>query len=281
MNILKMREEITPLVLLVDDKVNAMQSTVSLIGSLGCSVVVARSADEAIKVIMSSPSLDLVFTDVDLIGNVRIKDKSGVAVATFAKQVDNELPVFGYSSKFEDEELDEKDKENFDNYYYKGVTGIEKKEEMYNSIRSMAIKHKEKRFNKMLELFNTLNKEMVIGTKNFDNIFRLATELEEIPFRQINEAITTKGYKLVTIYPEPSKKLSKPFLVWIHNEEKYSEVEVYGYSDLFCFGDSEDEAINNLLIIMEGFLEDMRSDSEEKFIGPALKIRNFLINIFN
>lgn len=279
--ILELTTEVHPFILFVEDRDKARDYGTLFLKELGCSVVAVKNADEAIKMFMLSPNLDLVFTDIDLLGVEGKDDKSGVDLARFIKQLNCDLPIIGYSSKFDDNGLDINEKLLFDGWFGKGKMVVQELFEMYTNLKKKANEHKIKRFDEISDIFNGLIKRNVIENESFGKAIEIAFKFGETPFNQIDEAMNGTGYKLICVNSESYTRLTKSILVWIRVDDNLCETEVYGHSDLFCFGDSQNEAVHNLLILMEGFYEDMRLDSENNYSGPALKIRRFLFNIFN
>lgn len=47
-----------------------------------------------------------------------------------------------------------------------------------------------------------------------------------------------------------------PILVWLRAESDTSIAEAYGFPELYSHGDSKEEALQNLLILMDGFHQD-------------------------
>jgi DNA-binding NtrC family response regulator len=86
-----MSEQAAPLrgfvVLVVDDDVNGREMAASLMESLGSSVLVASSADEALAILQSGAHVDLVFSDVVM------PRSSGVTLARIVRERHPGMPV--------------------------------------------------------------------------------------------------------------------------------------------------------------------------------------------
>lgn len=270
---------IKPLILLVQDREDARRDDSQLLKSLGCSVITAENANEALKKFFISPHLDLVFTDIDLVGSETARDKSGVDIARFIKHLDNELPIIGRSSIFEDNELSDNEKSWFDKWYSKGGMSYQALQKMFEDVKTQADAHKQKRFNEIADIFNKLKKNNIIDQKDFGEVLELAISYGTTPFLQIEEATSESGYELKLVSPKTSTMIGKPFLIWTKSESGTHETEVYGYSDLYSFGLDEEDALNNLLRLMSGFASDMKNESPQSFAGPALRLRKFLLYV--
>lgn len=273
-------KEMKPLILFIEDREELRRDCADLLKESGCLIISVDNAKDAIKNYMISPNIDLVFTDIDLLGRTE-KDKSGVDIAKFVKQVNCDLPIIGYSSKFEENELTNDEREYFDEWYSKGRMNLKEITHMLKNVKEKANGHKMERFDEMCDLFNTLKKKDVIDNNAFGDILRLAIKYDSAPFSQIDEAINDIGYKLVLIDTDSYKNMKTPILIWLREDDNLCEAEVYGYSDLYSFGDTKDEAINSLFVIMLGFYEDLKEDMSEKISGPALKLQKFLFNVFD
>jgi len=272
--------KVKPFIMIVEDRKDGRDYYARILRDLNCSVITASTAKEALKCYMTSPKLNLVFTDIDLLGN-RTRDKGGVDIARFIKHLDNELPVVGYSSKFKDNELTYQEKEYFDEWYDKGSLGIADITDMCDKLKEKANQHKTQRFNEIVKLFNRLRAKNIIRTtdKDFEDVLKLAISYDTTPFSQVDEAISENGYELKLVNPQPGKLIDKPFLIWTRSDEDIYEIEVYGYSDLYSFAKTEEDALNSLISLMEGFALDMKSEEPENFAGPALHLRKFLLYI--
>jgi len=269
---------IKPFILIVEDREGGRNKYAKALRDINCGVITATNAKEAVNSFMTSPKLDLVFTDIDLKGKTH-PDKSGVDIARFIKHLDNELPVVGYSSKFVDKELSEEEKGYFNRWFPKGDMLVKDILEMCDNLKDMANHHKLRRFNEVVDLFNKLKAKKIISNDQFGQVLETAITYDTTPFSQVEEAIAESGYSLKLLSSLVSDFISKPFLVWIRNDETLFEVEVYGYPDLYSFGNTEDEAIKNLIQIMQGYAADMKSDDADNFAGPALLLRKFLLYV--
>jgi|GEM_PF-5414011 len=270
---------VKPLIMIVEDREDGRRDVAELLKQLGCAVITAENANEALKNYMITPRLDLVFTDIDLLGSENYKDKSGVDIARFIKQLNSKLPVIGYSSKFEDNELTDEERSYFNGWYFKGGMSVQALSHMYVELKSKADQHKKGRFDDIADAFNILKQKNVIDLNHFSEVLELAISYGTAPSLQIEEAASEKGYELKLVDPKTINPIAKPFLIWTRSEKNIHEIEVYGYSELYSFGQTEKEALAKLLELMRGFASDMKKESPENFAGPALRLRKFLFNI--
>ena len=273
-------QEIKPNILFVEDKKNFRESSIKNLKEINCSVLAVDNADEALECYLHSPNIDLVFTDIDLLGRIE-RDKSGVDIARFIRQLDCDMPIIGYSSKFKSGELGPEEIGLFNSWYDKGKMLPTEINQMFDQVKIIADERKEQRINEMCDIFNLLKDKNVINKSDFNEVLGVAFEFGNAPISQLNQAIEELGFKLILINAQRNENIKKPVLIWLREDDNCCEVEVYGFSDLFGFGKTKDDAINNLLSIMLGFHNDMSIDSEDNFAGPALKLKKFLSNIFN
>ncbi|HTL76608.1 MAG TPA: response regulator [Casimicrobiaceae bacterium] len=74
-------------ILVVDDDVDSLAMSRSVVESLGCSVLTATSTDEALAILDSGAHVDLVFSDVVM------PRRNGLALARLARERRPGLPV--------------------------------------------------------------------------------------------------------------------------------------------------------------------------------------------
>ena len=269
-----------PLVMMVEDRKQTSEYQIKEFENRGCSVISVSNADDALKYYMGLPKLDLIFADIDL-KNVAAKiDKSGVDIAKFIKQLDNELPIIGYSSKFEDDDLTDEEKSYFDGWYPKGGMDITELDEMFDELQTLATTQKKRRYEEFKSIFEGLLAKELIQKEDFDEVLEIAVAIGSNPLSQLNDGLNNSNIELLILRPGNQNLFKRPFLVWLNSNEGIYEIEVYGHSELYIYGEDRNKAINNLIYIMKGYYEDFESEHESSFAGPALKIKKFLKYLF-
>ena len=85
--------EARPIILVVDDDGQVLEGTRDLVAALGYEVVAARNGQEALSIIRSDATIDLLFTDISMPG------MDGWELARRSKQLRPELKVI-YTTGF-------------------------------------------------------------------------------------------------------------------------------------------------------------------------------------
>jgi hypothetical protein len=241
----------------------------------GCGVITLRHSDEAIRRIFTTPSVDLILTDIDLDGSGH--DKSGVALARFVKELKLDTPLCGYSSQFEDDQLSEEEKQFFDCWYPKAQLARHINV-MYDELRKRAVAHRVKKIEEAENIMTTLRLKYSIKKEEYEQIRELILNADSPS--EIEKILHNANYSLRILHPTDVKSLSNPVLIWLRKTEDLVEAEVYGHSSLYSYGETEEKAIEKLVELMQLFAEDTINDEANKYQGAALKLRQFLIFVF-
>ena len=80
-----------PMIMVVEDRTELLSDEVSAYKDHGCSVFGFHSANEALECIYSTPSIDLILTDLDLEGSGH--DKSGISLAKSIRNITSDIIV--------------------------------------------------------------------------------------------------------------------------------------------------------------------------------------------
>ncbi len=269
------KNNISPMVMVVEDDAWKLQIKKECFEKRGCRVITLQHSDEAIRRIFTSPSLDLILTDIDLDGSGI--DKSGVALARFVKDLDLDTPLCGYSSQFEDEQLSKEEKKYFDCWYPKAELA-KNINIMYDELKKRALVHRLGKIEEAENIMNALRQKHSIKAEEFEQIRELILNADSPS--EIERILHDANYTLRILQPTDVKSLSNPVLIWLRKSEDFVEAEVYGHSSLYSHGETEEEAIEKLVELMQLFAEDTINDEASKYQGVALKLREFLTFVF-
>ncbi len=266
-----------PLIMIIEDNERVRQNHVENIKSHGCSVVQADDIKSAVRLFMISPRIDLIWTDIDLNSKDDGKDKSGVYIAKFIKQLNNNIPIVGYSSQFVENELLDEDIKFFEKWFPKGANNLDSLNDLYNYLKDRAILYKQQRYDIIFEKFNMLKEKQVIKD-DFNDSLKLALEIGEFPIDQVEEALMNGDYKLIVLKSSSYSLLKKDILVWLKTNGGMVELEVYGYSSLYSYGKNEKTAMNNLITIIQGFAFDFKNKNVN-IIASTNELEIFLASV--
>jgi CheY-like chemotaxis protein len=264
-----------PLVMLIEDDEKKIMLKKKAFKNRGCNVIAFTHSDEAIKNIFTSPSLDLILTDIDLDGSGH--DKSGVAFARFVKELHLDVPLCGYSSQFEDDQLSDEEKSHFDCWYDKAQLANEINQ-MLDDLKSMAVIHRKEKYEETEKLISHLRKKYTIKTEDYEQIRELILKTDGPS--ELEKILHDANYSLRILHPVNIESISNPILIWIKTYEDTIEAEVYGHSSLYSFGETEDIEIEKLVELMQLFAQDVINADSDNYQGAALKLKDFLSYAF-
>jgi hypothetical protein len=97
----------------------------------------------------------------------------------------------------------------------------------------------------------------------------------------VDEALREAGYRLRLVTAADSRLAGQePFVVWVHQDKSGSQVEVYRHSDLYAFGEDEDEALSRLGELMELVLREFQERPSGQAQARALnELEMFLTRV--
>lgn len=263
-------DKIEPLVVLVEDREQARRTNEELLKLRGCKVLSFMHSDDAIKELLSGPSVDLVVTDIDLDGSGH--DKSGIYFAKYLKDNNYPVPICGYSANPR-KDLTETEKNYLDIYYVKGKQNAVQLNEIFDRLKSIAIKNRTQKILRSIEIAKRIKVLLKSDIKHFEEVKKLIFTTDDAG--GIEKVLNESNYSLRILLPSEIKTLKNPILVWLKNDIDHIEAEVYGHPSLYSFGASEEEAIESLVDLMNLFASDI-DDQDIEYHENAVNLKNFL-----
>lgn len=259
-----------PVVLIVEDLADQRMDKAREMVERGCVPITVEGTDAAARELTASPGIDLVLTDIHLVPR-RSGDKSGVELARFVRTDHPDIPIVGYSAYFSEKELPDEDLELFDYAYGKGQSTVSEIKVIMDTCGELAFKSRQQRKSRAEELLADQpedQSELVL------EIVRSAS-LAEV--EGVEQVLHRAGFqlKLVTI---PAAGNPKPLIVWVREQGGCVDVEVYGHAGLYVTGESEEEAFEHLIDLIQLYWEELENRNEE-LSGPARKLYDFLAEL--
>lgn len=262
-----------PLIVVVEDKPIDLSQRVEALQDFGCRAVGFLHSDEAIKEIIASPGIDLIFTDIDLDGSGT--DKSGIALAEFVKDMRLDIPVYAISAYFSDEGLTEDERSYFgERWFYKGSMRGEEINKMYETLAETAKAHRSERASRVDGVLQALRAKYDIEKKEFEQVRQFILKSENSS--ELERILSEQQYTLRILQPKNNSGLKMPVPIWMREADEGIEVEVYSFPELYAFGDTEEEAIEKTIELILLLAEDAKQEEDEMFSECALPLKEFL-----
>jgi CheY-like chemotaxis protein/uncharacterized protein YqiB (DUF1249 family) len=281
-----------PTALIVEDEPSSLETRKRMLESSGFTVFGASDLRTALSEVRAVPSIDIVVTDINL-NRAVLKDKSGVTLARSIRADNATLPIIGYSALFTDGELGSDDLNVFDDYLPKGSVKAHHLDERINAWKERALSHREQRMSWSHTELQRLRDKYGAPESNFATLRRLDPENNQegkSEGRSAEEVLKTIGYRLRILEPGTSRprlhtsgrNIISPLAVWVRQEDDISVAEVYGYSELYAYADNEEEALAEILVLMEGFYKELVQDlpPDDSLSILTLRLRDFLKHVF-
>jgi CheY-like chemotaxis protein len=280
-----------PTALVVEDQVRSLAIRSDLLREHGFTPIGVRSAAEAIREYRASPGIDIVLTDVNLV-EARRDDKSGVQLARDIRDLNEYVPIIGISAAFAEHQLPKDDWSAFDYFYPKGKSAPEKILERIEDWRKLAVNYRRKRLQWANEQLRRLRDKYQVSSLDFSTL-RLLVPSDRNEHGQDHQSIDTvlrlAGYRLKLIEAGAKRprlgrgvaKVEAPIMVWLKGHGDAVIAEIYGHPELYSYGKNEDEAIRQLLILMDGFYTELvKSNVSDESLTPLTRrLRNFLSQV--
>lgn len=282
-----------PVALVVEDRPQSRETRISLLKAHGFAVFSADSAKHALQEIDSVPALDIVVTDINLDPHSP-SDRSGVGLAQTIRKENALLPIVGYSAAFSEGELAPAELAVFNDYLPKGSSRPAQLTERILNWIELARTYRDGRKVSAAAETSRLRIKYDSPQPDFTTLLRLrpgadeGTGTSEEPSAE--DILNSFGYYLRIIEPGTSRpllsnaegKVISPLIVWMKTDGETTIAQVYGYPSLYGFGDTEDEALKQVLLLMDGFWKElvMEQPRDETLAGPARRLRDFLKHVF-
>ena len=282
-----------PVALVVEDRPESRETRISLLKAHGFAVFSADNATHAIQEIHSVPALDIVVTDINL-DPKSPSDKSGVKLAQSIRAENPTLPIVGYSAAFEESDLAPVDLAPFDDYLPKGSFKPVQLTTRMLDWRERAIKYRDERRAAAAAELSRLRIKYNSPQPDFTTLLLLRPGVDEGTATSeelsAEEVLSSAGYCLRIVEPGTSRpvlsntegKVISPLIIWVKAKDGTTIAEVYGYPSLYGFGDTEDEALRQVLLLMDGFWKELvvERPPEATLSGTTRRLRDFLKHVF-
>lgn len=270
-------KELRPVVMVVEDIDDDLGERVDHFTELGCVALGFKHSDDALDALFVVPSVDLILTDIDLDGTGH--DESGIALARFVHETKLDIPVFGYSAYFADQGLREEDQAFFSGNLLPKAMKAEEINETFQMLRQHAVDQRLKRKSQVELLLSTLRKKYRMNIRDVTLVRDLILSTDGA--NNFDEALCEACYSLSILHPRDDRLFSRPILVWLRENNSIFEAEVYGFSSLYGHGSSEEEAIQNLVELMQLVTQDLLHDADPTgYDANAFRLRRYLLDLF-
>jgi CheY-like chemotaxis protein len=277
-----------PLMLLVDDDGASLQQRRAMYDDVGFATLAVEDEYQAIREFIASPGVDVVITDIRLHAKMPL-DKSGVKLARQLKAINPDLPIVGYSAAFAENELTDEERSLFTSFHARGnatpreiVKNVLFWKEIAIAAAGKRLAEAQTRLQRYREKYGQTSPEFSIMRFLVPN--RLVHTDGDIS--SVEDVLRRAGFELRLInrgterptVTDSVAHLQSPLMLWLRRDGEVTISEVYGFSEFYSYGDNEEEAIANVLRLMDGFHRDFES---EKADGTRnLQIAQFLNSIF-
>jgi hypothetical protein len=153
----------------------------------------------------------------------------------------------------------------------------------------MAEEHRAARTRKALAELDRLRSKYPNAHSDFSTLrFLVPAKLSEEPEEgvSVEELLRTAGYRMRLIargsprpkLDEKTGTVAAPIMFWLKDADSVVIAEVYGHAALYSYGQNDDEAIRNVLLLMDGFHRDFVEQPPQPD-SPAEHLRDFLEHV--
>jgi CheY-like chemotaxis protein len=274
--------------LLVDDDAASLQQRRDMYDEVGFATLAVGDEEQAIREFIASPGVDVVITDIRLHAKMPM-DKSGVKLARELKAINPDLPIVGYSAAFAENELTDQERALFTEFFARGNATPREIVKSVLSWKQLAMETGERRRAEARSRLQGYREKYGQSSPEFSIMrFLVPNRLihTEGDVSSVEDVLRKAGFELRLINRGTSRPTIKdgvaylqlPLLLWLRQDGDVTISEAYGFSELYSYGDSEEDAIRNILLLMDGFHRDFEA---QKADGTRnMQIAEFLRSIF-
>ena len=284
----RMLSDMKPLALVVEDKEEIREARVEMLEQAGFHVIGASSKRDAEREIRACPSIDILVTDVNLNDKIDT-EKSGIDLAGNMRKLRPNLPIIGYSAKFEG--LPGIEDKVFNEVYLKGSFTPETLREQARQFYDRAIVYRQGRAEQAAEDSRRLQERYEIDPYDFSLLREFTPGLslpDDTGGKSIESVLRDAGYKLEIIEKEnvPYDAVSEgivveyPIPIWLRLGHNHVVAEVYRFPELYAGGETEGDSITQLLLLMAGYHQDLLDDDETSMGQRVHDLRDYLNHVF-
>jgi CheY-like chemotaxis protein len=274
--------------LIVEDKTRALNTRRQLFDAYGFHSVGARTFPEALLEVRSNPAIDIVVTDINLDAPSG-KDRSGLELARQARKFRPRLPVVGYSGLFAEDDLKKEEWKLFDAYLPKGKSGPVQLQANLEEWKRIALSTRRSRTKQALDELKRMKMKYNMRDADFEVLREFIpggrTNSEEDGDEGVPDDVLRRlGYRLRLVecgskrptVDNGTRQVTATIPLWVRQEDQKVVVEVYGYPTLYAHGDMEEDAINNVLLLMDGFCRDFHDEPDTPDTAEMRSLRVYL-----
>jgi CheY-like chemotaxis protein len=287
---LDVSDDATVIALVVEDNKRVLEAKTHLLQDQGFVTVGVENYHDAVREFRSIPRVDCVVTDINLPTDKRYAgtDTSGATLAQVLRTISTDLPIYGYSAVFAEGQLSEEMSDAFTAYYPKGRLTPDQQLEHAREWKQAAIQHRDQRLFRAQQDLERLR----LSYKTTDRDFSTLRDLvpgggPSTDIATVEEVLARAGYRVKLIEPGGQRPRIEgatattrgPIVLWIKDTGNITVAEVYGYPELYGHGESETRAITDVLLLMDGYLEDLRHSAGETLGPEILRLRDYLVSV--
>jgi CheY-like chemotaxis protein len=261
-----------PLVLIVEDRRESLRRRLDLFESFGCAALGATSHDDALRELQATPLVDLLVTDIHMADERHPDDKSGIALARAVRARWDDLPIAGYSAFFAEGDLSAEERSVFDVSFPRGSQRGRELQRQVVSCVELAQRHRLRRAEQLDDELRRLRESYAVRVPPTEVLRRFEPAGEANV--TIEAPLQRAGYRLEMVSASGDRGVHESFAVWLVPTASGWECEVYGHPEIYAFGETEAEAIDNLVELMALYWREL--GGVEGHSGRVARLAQFL-----
>lgn len=268
----------TPLVLVIDDQPDSLETEVELVRRAGCAAIGVLSSEAALVEADQSPHFDAVLCDVNLLN--RPNDRSGVVLAGALRRRLPAIRIVGYSSQFSEEDLSVPERAVFDRWYRRAD---DRPRDMAEGVHAEALTGRVKRLHERHLGMNRLRERypgVFEGDIDFIRVFVPGSTTSNN-----EEELANAGYRLMLLTSQAFNEVANPVAVWVRTShdsdangdlESETEVEAYGYCQCGVVASDEPRALADFIEMMKLLRQDLEEAGVDNLGSDMIRLHRFL-----
>lgn len=287
-----------PVALIVEDDIATLHDRQRLFDSNGFQSIGAATAEDALREFRSSPTVDIVITDINLIDSDEY-DRSGVEVAQSIKARRPQIPVMAVSGKADS--LDGDESRSFDDKLLKGTYSVDRLLKDIQKWRDDAIEYRRSKAaaakSELAQMKEDrpfpdpdieLQRDFLpgwspLGTWDESGEEDVVTPDEVLKKVRWRLRLVQAGFRLSDFDEAPgtdSIRTQMAIPLWMKQEAGRWIAVLHEHESIYHDAETEEDAVNGALSLMFGYYQRFVEDPDG-VVGDDLKhLRDYLNRIF-
>jgi|GEM_PF-1530088 len=296
-------EEEKPVALIVEDQPSTLTSRKRIFNTHGFQAIGAKSKADALREFRASPTIDIVVTDINLVGSDEA-DKSGVDLAREIRSRRPTVPVIALSGRFDD--LDADEKLSFNGFLLKGAFSVAQLEANLTDWKNQALRYRQARAQKARQDLQQFREDRPLPNPDVELLqdflpgSHMPTRTDDPTnerddpdgiddeFLDPDEILRRAGWRLQLVeagfqlseFEDMTVKTGIAIPLWLREELNTWIAVLHGHPCIYHDAPTQKEVVEGALALMLGYHRTFTETPQPEPTDELKNLRNYLKQVF-